>query len=255
VTAVTVSAWRDNLPPVIEHFAEERLQQMNFGPMGGRSDNVTQTFRSGLQAEFSRGSVDERLVGPDRTVVGRKVRLFTWAGSDPDGDRLTWDLEFRPEGSAAWRPIVAGIPEMLGSWDTSEVGDGSYDLRLTVRDDRDNPGALAAASSRVLGPVVVDNTAPRITRAEFTPAEGGLRVRLKVEDAASPLAWAVVELPDGGRERLDPVDRICDSRTEEWDVLVAWPRAGRAAGAGPWTLAVEIGDLGGNVVRTAREWE
>jgi hypothetical protein len=255
VTAVTVSAWKDNQPPVIEYFAEERLQQMNFGPMGGRSDNVTQTFRSGLQAEFSRGSVDDRLVGPDRTVVGRTVRLFTWSGSDPDGDRLSWDLEYRAAGSAAWRSIVADSPEMLGSWDTSEVSDGSYDLRLTANDDRDNPEAVAAASSRSLGPVVVDNTAPRFTRTEFTPAEGGMRVRLKVEDAASPLAWAVVVLPDGTRERLDPVDRICDSRSEEWDVLVAWPREGRATGPRPWTFTVEVRDLGGNLARAAGELE
>jgi hypothetical protein len=255
VTAVTVSAWRDNLPPVIDHFAEERLQQMNFGPMGGRSDNVTQTFRSGLQAEFSQGSVEDRLVAPDRVAVGRTVRIFTWAGSDPDGDRVTFDLEFRARGAAAWRPIVTGSPEMLGSWDTSTVTDGSYDLRLTARDGRDNPAHLAAASSRQLGPVTVDNTPPEVKDATFAPEEGGLRIRLEAADRASALAWAVVELPDGSRERLDPVDGICDSRREKWDAVVAWPRDGRTAGPRPWTFAVEVGDLGGNTRRTEGEWK
>ncbi len=250
LTSVSVSAWQDNRPPVIASFTQEYLKGVHLGMMNNHSENITQTFRSGLQAEFSQNSTDDRLAGPERTTRGRPVRVFTWEGSDPNGDRVLFDLEYQPLGEAAWREIQTGKSEFLGSWDTSEVPDGAYYIRLTASDSPDNPGGLAATTNRTLGPVTVDNSKPEITGFRIVELPDGFKVTLTARDAEGVLAGAQLRLPDGTNERLDPEDGICDSPQEKFTAEVVWPRAGRPSGPVPWRIRVEVRDLGGNAAFT-----
>ncbi len=246
LTSVAVSAWQKNLPPMIASFTQEYLNLIHVGGMNNHQDNITQTFRSGLKAEFSRNSTADHLAGPERAAVGRPVRVFTWEGTDPNGDRLLYDLDYRLRGEDAWRQILADRTEPLGSWDTSEVPDGIYEVRLTVSDGPDNPGGQAAISSQGLGPIVVDNTEPVISGFKLELQDDGFRVKLTARDAGSILAAAHLRLPDGTTERLDPVDGICDSPTEKFSTPIQWPRTDRPAGQKPWRVRVEVRDLGGN---------
>ena len=253
ITEVAVSAWQDNQPPVIAEFQLEHLKDIHLGGMLNGGENVTQRFRSGLQAEFSRGAASDSWAGPDRGAMGRSVRVFTWRGSDPNGDRIVYRLEYRREGEAAWRPISGSRPgvresaETISSWDTSEVPDGSYEVRLTASDHRDNPADLARESSRRLGPITVDNSPPTVSDFQVQSTATGFAVKCRAEDVASALAGARITLPDGTVERLDPVDRICDSRRENFSAEIAWPRAGEPAGSRPWLVRVEVRDLSGNL--------
>ncbi len=246
LTSVSVSAWQDNRPPVIASFTQEYLKEIHLGQMNNHNDNITQTFRSGLQAEFSRNSTADRLAESERAAVGRSVRIFTWEGFDPNGDRILFDLVYRRSGEQAWREILSDRAELLGSWDTSEVPDGQYEIRLTVSDRLDNPGHLAAESSRNLGPILVDNTEPEISDFKLKALEEGFQVTLTARDSAGVLAGAQLRLPDGTTERLDPVDGVCDSPAEKFNAKIAWPRPGRQPGSAPWLVRVEVRDLGGN---------
>jgi len=253
VMQVSVSAWQDNLAPVISNLQLEYLKDVFLGGMINGADNITQRFRSGLQAEFSRNAVLDKWAGPTRSALARSVRIFTWEGSDPNGDRLTYRLQYRRAGEDAWRPISTGRPgvfatnETLASWDTTEVPDGQYTVRLVASDRRDNPESLALETRRLLGPVVVDNTAPEVSHFQVQATANGFLVKCRVEDHASALAGAQVVLPDGSFERLDPVDRICDSRREDFAAEIVWPREGTLAGTKPWLVRVEARALGGNL--------
>lgn len=253
VTGVSVSARQPNLPPVIEDFRVERLRGIK--PSDGSGDNIVHEFAGGLSAEFTlRDTPEDGWVGPDRIDAGRAVRVLTWRASDPNGDRLEYRLECRRDGEAVWRPVAsrgAGSPGepltgTLGSWDASRMEDGVYALRLVASDAPDNPGAAAATVVREVGPLVVDNAPPALQDVTVAIVPGGLRVRLRAVDAANVVAGARVLLPDGEAERLDPVDGICDSTSESFDVVVPWPRAGRPEGPRPWRVRIEVRDLAGN---------
>lgn len=255
VRGVSVSAWRDNMPPVIAAFMEEQLGQVDNGGLVSRADNVTQTMRSGLRVEFNRTTRRDQAAVADRAALSRPVRTFSWISTDPDGDRVRHDLEYRVDGDGAWRPILEDSPEYLGSWDTSRVPDGTYRLRLTAGDATDNPAAQALVSHRELGPVVVDNTPPQVKGFEVRRGADGITVRFRAEDSGGVLAHASLVLPDGGRQRLDPVDRICDSAREDFDLLVAWPPAGGTVATLPWRLRLEVWDLAGNMAVAEDEAE
>ncbi len=250
LTSVSVSGWQDNRAPVIVSFTQEYLKDVHLGMMNNHNENITQTFRSGLQAEFSQNSIDDRLAGPERASMGRSVRVFTWLGSDPNGDRVLFDLEYQRTGEVAWRKIQSGSSEFLGSWDTSEVPDGDYYIRLTASDSPDNPGALTATTNRTLGPVTVDNSKPEITGFRIAELPDGFQVTLTARDTGGVLAGAQLRLPDGTNERLDPEDGICDSPKEKFTARIVWPRPDRPAGPMPWRIRVEVRDMGGNAAFT-----
>lgn len=253
ITSVSVSAWQDNAAPVVRRFTIEKLSEISQGGLMGSSDNVTQSFESGLRVEFGRKSSQGKQAGARRAAFTRPVRIMTWQGSDPNNDRLVYQLEYRRQGDESWRDIMGETLELLGSWDTSEVPDGNYDVRLTVSDRRDNPGSLALSSQREAGPLLVDNTPPSLDPVRVEKLEGGLRLRFRAQDEASVLAQATVTMPDGRVQRLDPTDRICDSRREEFDLVLPWPETGRPAGDEPWRLRVEVWDLNGNSTRAEGE--
>ncbi len=247
ITSVSVSAWQYNKKPVIRAFTIENISDVSMGGLMGSSENVTQVFDSGLRVEFGRKSSAGNRVEPRRAAFTRPVRVMTWQAVDANLDRLLYSLEYRRAGDDSWRSIVKETPEQLGSWDTSEVEDGRYHVRVTANDRLDNPGTLAQSSIREAGPMLVDNTAPEITRFKIEKLPEGLRISLRAQDKASVLSQAFIRLPDGQRQRLDPVDRICDSRREDFHLEISWPMPGRQPGLEPAQLRVEVWDLYGNV--------
>lgn len=246
ITSVSVSAWRKNEPPVIRNFTIENISDISRGGLVGMGENVTQTFESGLKVEFGRTSSVDNKAEPRRAAFTRAVRVMTWQGTDSNSDRLVYGLEYRRQGEKSWRTIVEKSPEQLGSWDTSGVADGLYNLRVTANDYLDNPGELALSSSRETGPLLVDNTPPEITRFKLEKLTTGVLVSFRARDKASVLAQAFVRLPDGREQRLDPVDRICDSLQEEFKYEIPWPVESRPSGREPWQFRVEVWDLNGN---------
>lgn len=253
VTGVSVSAWQENLRPVVRDLVLEKVKDISLGGMMNGSENVTQSFRSGLKAEFSRNSQRGQRAEGARAAATRPVRVFSWQGQDPNNDRLVYRLEYAEQDSPSWRPIIERTEETLASWDTSEVPDGAYRVRVTATDELDNPPDLALTGHAETGSILVDNTPPVITGFAAVAAEGGFKVRLAAEDGRSSLAEAVIQLPDGSRQRLDPVDRICDSRVEKFAVTVPWPRPGRTLTALPWVVRVEVRDLAGNLAAAEGE--
>jgi len=246
ITGVSVSAWQENGRPVVRNFIIETVSDISRGSLVGMSDNVTQVFDSGLKVEFGRKSAVDQRAEPQRAAFTRSVRVMTWRGQDPNSDRLLYDLEYRRLNQQSWRTVIKDSPDQLGSWDTSDVPDGKYQVRVTVSDHLDNPGQLALSSFMEAGPLQVDNTPAEISQFKVKKTADGFQISFRARDKASVLSQAFVRLPDGSQERLDPVDRICDSRTEHFSRNFIWPRSGQQSGDLPWRIRVEVWDLFGN---------
>jgi len=258
LTQVSVSAWQDNHAPVIAKFRLEQLMAIEGGSMLGGSENVTQLFKSGLFAEFSRKSAGETASDPALVRLSRPVHVFSWEATDGENDRLLFSMQYRKLGTGGWRNIFVDSSDNIGSWDTSEVMDGDYEVRLQSSDQRDNPQQLALSATRILGPFQVDNKPPVIDSLRLERVATGFRVRFVARDDGSDVAAAKILLPDGTVERLDPKDGICDSSREEFDAVLTWPRPGTGeelsqGGSGSWLVGIGIQDRRGNF--TAAEGE
>jgi hypothetical protein len=145
---------------------------------------------------------------PGKRMFRRGFRTISWRASDDNGDTLRYTLEFRMKGSDKWLRLRENIEETQMNFDTSQLPDGRYELRLTASDDRDNPD-MPLTDSREDVEFAVDNTAPKIA-----VTNSGSEVVVRITDELSPVGRVEYSSDAEKWVRITPVDGIADSRDE-----------------------------------------
>jgi hypothetical protein len=245
--AVTVSGYEPNVAPRILRFDLQLPGELTAGGPLEDGGGVTESFPSGLRVEYNLESRRDRRAEPLAAARVRPLRLFTWQAWDANDDRLVYTLTYRRVGEEAWRPLGTETFETLKTWDSAGVPDGLYVVRLTAGDRPDNPPREALTVEQLSAPLLVDNTPPTVSGFQVARGAGGLKVSARAVDAASPLAEAWLELPDGRTIRFDPADGICDSRAEDFAAEFVFPEPGMSPPAGPWRVRAGFVDRSGNV--------
>lgn len=179
---------------------------------------------------------------PTATVaaVGRRLfqkgfQTFQWEATDPDKDDLRYAIAVRRVGDEHWRELAKDLAGNVYAWDTSQLPDGRYMLRVSASDNRANPAALALQGEREAGPLTIDNTPPVIRLIEPTAARRpsgtpASALTFEVVDAASTLDRVDVLLGNGQWRPLFPDDGALDGLRERFTLPVA------DLGAGPVVL-------------------
>ena len=125
-----------------------------------------------------------------------------------DSAPLHYSVSFRAKGSTNWLRLRENIDETQINFDTSQLPDGRYELRLTATDELDNPeGPLADMKDGV--EFQVDNSAPKIAMT----TNGG-DVVVHITDELSPVGRVEYSADAEKWIRLLPEDGIADSRSE-----------------------------------------
>jgi len=206
---------------------------------------VSQRLPSGLEVTYSPGGPGE---GGDLASLIRGHRTAEWQADDPDGDRLRFDLDVRPETGEVWTSLATDVESAAYTWDTTSMPEGSYVLRVVASDRADNPsGGAAGELSSAAFPV--DHTPPRFASADVSLENGSLVVEGVVEDAASAVVIIEVAVDFGAWERAFASDGILDSRRE------AYRRVFDGIAGGPHAVAVRAVDRAGNVGVARRAME
>jgi hypothetical protein len=136
----------------------------------------------------------------------------TWHAHDDNGDALRYTLSFRKVGSEKWLRLRENFEESSMNFDTSQLPDGKYELRLSVTDAQDNPdNGLTDVKEGIQ--IVVDNTPPAITATNE-----GDDVVIHVLDKRSPIGKVEYSADAEKWIRLTPVDGIGDSPNETYRI-------------------------------------
>ena len=151
----------------------------------------------------------------DRTPAeqGKKMfrkgfRTVVWRASDDNGDSLRYSLWFRMKGSSKWLRLRENLDETQINFDTSQLPDGRYELRLVASDANDNPDQPLTDTKEGVE-FQIDNTAPKIA---FTRSGDDLTVR--ITDDLSPIGRVEYSTDAEKWTRVTPADGIADSRSE-----------------------------------------
>jgi len=160
--------------------------------------------------------------GVDKPVSA--AMAINWAATDDNGDRLLYDLEFKPAaaGDNGWLPLAADLTDTSYEWDTRKVPNGRYELRISADDRLDNPGEMALTARRLADPVLIDNTPPATEElsAEFDGRTA--TVTATAVDAYSPIRSVAYILDDAKQYTpVLPDDLIYDSTTEAWSATLS----------------------------------
>lgn len=137
-------------------------------------------------------------------------RTVSWKSTDPNGDTITHDLHFRRRSSNEWLRLRENVRADQMNFDTSQLPDGEYELKLTVSDEPSN--AVNPESTERSGVFfTVDNTAPviRTTRS-------GSNTIVTIEDTASPVTKVEYSVDAKEWTMLLPEDGISDSLSERY---------------------------------------
>lgn len=151
----------------------------------------------------------------DRAAADQGKRMFrkgfrtvSWRASDENGDTLHYSVAFRAKGSNNWLRLRENIEETQINFDTSQLPDGRYELRVTATDASDNPEApLTDMKDGV--EFQVDNSAPKIA---VTKEDGAVIVH--ITDELSPVGRVEYSADAEKWIRMTPEDGIADSRSE-----------------------------------------
>lgn len=158
-----------------------------------------------------------------------RYRIIQTKAADPNGDDLQYALHFRRAGDVRWIKLAEKVKRPVYVWDTLGVGDGVYQVRVTVSDERSNPAGTELTAARISRPVIVDNTPPAVAELVVRAAgKGKVSLAGNVADATSRVErieyavdtnddWTVVAAADG----------ICDSQRESFSATAEDLDAGR----------------------------
>ena len=204
------AAYRNrNTAPIIESFLALAPSEV-FARSASGGSNVFETTAPDEKGIFT--SLEEtKSDTPPRRLFRKGYRTLTWKASDPDGDTLAYDLEFRSAGSDRWLPLRHNLRENFYSFDTTSLPDGEYFFRVTASDAESNPEEKKTGS-RETPPVTVDNTPPAIRRIPGAPGA----IEFEAVDALSPIQDAEYSVDAREWVHVEPKDGLSDSPRESY---------------------------------------
>jgi hypothetical protein len=219
---VELSYRQQNLRPAITSLTVldpgEVLVPASFNP-GNQVYEPAYPNRDGIFTTLQEG-VERPEDRRQKTLWKRGFRSLRWEAEDPNGDALSYSLEFRKLGSERWLPVAEQLSDNYLSFDATVLPDGVYRFRLTASDAARSGSDVAPAegltAQRISEPVAVDHTEPALERRQ----RSGDRVTVTVTDAGSPLREAVVSVDAGPWRPVVPQDGLLDGRRETLELDV-----------------------------------
>jgi hypothetical protein len=210
VDTVTVSFVNRNIAPVIDNVVVQEPAVVYITGSYPQSPNVVEATNPDEYGIFTSLEPAHDKNEPGKKVYRKGYRTVTWRAHDENNDSLRYSLSFRRKGTDNWLRLRDNLDETSMNFDTSQLPDGVYELRLTVTDAQDNAeGALTDTKEGI--EFQVDNTPPQI--ASIT---SGGDVVIRVTDKLSPIGKVEYSIDAQKWIRLTPVDGIADSPDESY---------------------------------------
>jgi WD40 repeat protein len=211
VDTVTIAFMNRNIAPVIDAMSVQDPAVVFISSSYPSAPQVVEATNPDEYGIFT-SLENPREKGPDqgKKVFRKGYRTITWRAHDDNGDALRYTLSFRKQGSDRWLRLRENIEETQVNFDTSQLPDGTYELRLVASDAMENP-ELPLMDTREGVEFQVDNTPPMIS----VVAQGN-EVILHVTDKMSPIGKVEYSVDAQRWIRLIPVDGIADSPDETY---------------------------------------
>jgi len=210
VDSVTIAFVNRNVAPVIDNVVVQDPAIVYITGSYPQSPQVVEATNPDEYGIFTSLDTPRDKNEPGKKVYRKGFRTVTWRGHDDNGDSLRYTLSFRVKGNGKWLRLRENVDETSMNFDTSQLPDGKYELRLSVSDSQDNPDTPLSDEKEGID-FVIDNTPPTIA---VTPEGEDVVIRItdklstigKVEYSADAQKWI----------RLTPVDGISDSPSETY---------------------------------------
>ena len=130
--------------------------------------------------------------------------------------------EIKPDPAPAGAVATADKPltETSFSWDTKEIHDGEYFLKIVATDKRSNPGD-PKVDEAVLGPITLLNQKPRIDILDRTAEvrERAVTARGTADGGKAPISTVSYRVNKGEWSAAEAMDGLFDSPVEPYRIV------------------------------------
>ncbi len=167
----------------------------------------------------------------------------------PAGGALESGDKPQPKATDTPKRKDDSLKETSYSWDTTEVPDGRYLVKIVGSDRLSNP-ADSHTVERVVGPILIANAAPRLEFAgsgEPVAGAGRTAALAGTAKAGVPIAGVDYRVDEGEWTSTQVEDGIFDGETEAFTITTA------ALEAGEHTIEVRVVDAAGNHAEVKRK--
>lgn len=166
----------------------------------------------------------------------------SWEAEDANGDVLRYRLEYRAVGETGWRPLREKITDTTFQWDTRQIPDGRYQVRVVAEDLLNHPSDAGRSAARASRSFLVDNTPPRFGPTEVIVQPGVVTLKSTVADASGVVREVAYRVGASEEWRpAEPTDTLFDSPQEEAVVIL------RGLPPGRHVVSLRAADDSGNV--------
>ena len=210
IDSVSVAFVNRNIAPAIDSVVVQDPAVVFISSSYPASPGVVEATNPDEYGIFSSLDSPRNTSDPGKRAFRKGYRTITWRARDENGDSLRYTLEFRQKGSDRWLRLRENIEDTQINFDTSQLPDGAYEVRLTATDALDNP-EMPLTDTRDGVTFHVDNTSPVITSAL-----NGSNIMIRISDRLSPVGKVEYSADAEKWMRLTPVDGISDSPEESF---------------------------------------
>lgn len=210
VDSVTIAFVNRNVAPVIDAVAVHDPAVVFISSAYPAAPQVVEATNPDEYGIFASLDSPREKNEQGKKVFRKGYRTISWRAHDDNGDALRFSVAFRQKGADRWLRLRDNIDETQINFDTSQLPDGTYEVRVTATDALDNP-EQPMTDVREAVEFQVDNTVPVIT-AEMS----GNDVIVKVTDRMSPVGKVEYSADAQKWIRMTPVDGIADSMAETY---------------------------------------
>lgn len=165
--------------------------------------------------------------------------MVYWKGSDPNGDKLIYDLEYRLKGEKNYRRLAENLSTPYLKFSSYLLPSGIYDFRITASDRYDNPIGIAKTKTLEVFNIKYDNDPPEIFDFNVSGSGSDRKVTFRVEDKLSFIKTVRYSTITGEWGYIIPDDGQLDSMSEVFTVDIKDSEAG--------SVTIEVMDTDGNI--------
>ncbi len=145
-------------------------------------------------------------------------RSVSWDFVDANQDALWFSVYYRGEKQKHWRQLGKEIAQRVFSWDTSQMADGAYQLKIVASDSLLLPLGMGLSTEKLSSMFTIDNSGPDIKEVAIQRVESKGHLIFTICDALTPLQETWISINSGGWLPVYPVDGLADSPCEKFAI-------------------------------------
>ncbi|HWY20672.1 MAG TPA: hypothetical protein VNX26_05585 [Candidatus Acidoferrum sp.] len=197
------------------------------------SDSGASSFAGSSGSHFESPTPTSR----DRDSIGVK-----WSAHDENDDQLVYSLYYRGDGETRWLLLKDNLTDKAYSFDASLLPDGGYRVKVMASDAPSHSPGEGLTATRESRRFEVDTTPPLVENLAASLEVGQIHVTFRAADGFSSIKRAEYSVDAGEWKYVEPVGRLSDAKTENYDFKVTPEGAKDGAASSEHVVVVRVYD-------------